>query len=224
MRASQFLSELTVDTGIKQALKQKGYKELGHGQDQLVFLEPGSGMILKIFGTNRSQNGSAGSNGLTFPQQTFKAFADYCAKRPDNQFLPYFSGWETFEFGGQRYLQIRCERLFPGTKYRSIFGLLEEMSSEAALHKNGAKIFLKDKMEDDDDWGENEYERMGQLITMLGGEEQYYLLWKTLSELGDIADRGGFHVDLHDENFMLGSDGHIVISDPFFSGWGKRDR
>lgn len=224
MRAAQFLSELSVDTGIKQALKQKGYKELGHGQDQLVFLEPRTKMILKIFGTNNSHNGSAGSGGLTFPQETFKAFADYCAKHPDNPFLPIFSGWETFEFKGQRYLQIRCERLFPGTKYRSVFGMLEEISSSAANNKGGAKDFLDDKMDDDDDWGGNEYDRMGQLITMLGGEAEYYLLWQTLYELAAIADRGGFHIDLHDENFMLGSDGHIVISDPFFSGWGKRDR
>jgi len=223
MRASQFLSELDVAPGIKQALKQKGYKELGHGQDQLVFLEPRSKMILKIFGTNNSNAGSAGSNGLSFPQQTFKAFADYCAAHPDNEFLPYFSGWETFEFEGQRYLQIRCERLFPGTKYRAIFGMLEEIADGAKNNKNGAKAFLDDKMDDDDGWNGNDQEQMGQLITMLGGEAEYYLLWQTLYELGTIAERGGFHIDLHDENFMLGSDGHIVISDPFFSGWGKRN-
>lgn len=218
MRASQFLSELTVAPGIKQVLKQKGYKELGSGQDQLVYLEPKSDMILKIFGTNYSTAGSAGSKGLTFPQQTFKAFADYCTTRPDNNFLPQFSGWETFEFAGQRYLQIRCERLFPGNKFRSIFGLLEEISDSAESNRNGAKAFLDDKM------GDYDSADMAQLINMIGGEAEYYLLWQTLYELSVIARRGGFNMDLHDENFMLGSDGHIVISDPFFSGWGKRDR
>jgi hypothetical protein len=27
------------------------------------------------------------------------------------------------------------------------------------------------------------------------------------------------NLDLHSGNFMLGSDGEIVISDPFFAGW-----
>lgn len=220
MRASQFLSELDVAPGIKQALKQKGYKELGHGQDQLVFLEPRSKMILKIFGTNNSNAGSAGSNGLTFPQQTFKAFADYCAAHPDNEFLPYFSGWETFEFEGQRYLQIRCERLFPGQKYADFFPLLKDIADAAENSRNNAKEVL-------DDLINSEYSDVvdvGSLLTLLGGEEGFYQLWDTIYQLGKIADREGFRVDLHDENFMLGSDGEIVISDPFFSGWDKRNK
>lgn len=222
MRASQFLTELSVAPGIKQVLLQKGYKELGHGQDQLVYLEPSSGLILKIFGTNKSKAGSAGSNRLTFPQQTFKAFADYCAANPNNDFLPYFSGWETFEFNGKRYLQIRCERLFPGNKYSSIFSLLEEMS-DRATDKNGADAFLDFRMGDDYDFS-TDAEEMGQLITMLGDKDEYYKLWNTLYELNMIAERGGFVLDLHEDNFMLGGDGHIVISDPFFSGWRKRER
>ena len=221
MRAAQFLSELTIASGIKQRLKNKGYKELGHGQDQLVFLEPISGMILKIFGTNSSQNGSAGSGGLTFPQQTFKAFADYCAAHPDNEFLPYFSGWETFEFEGQRYLQIRCERLFPGTKYRSLFSMLESISNDAKSKRKGAKAYLSGML-DNNSWYDDE--KVGTLITMLGGDEGFYKFWETLWQLGRIARQGGFQLDLHDENFMLGSDGTIVISDPFFSGWGGRER
>ena len=219
MRAAQFISELEVAPGIVNTMTQKGYQKLGSGQDQLVFLEPGTGQVLKIFGTNRS--GSAYSNKLTFPQQTFKAFADFCAAHPDNQFLPQFSGWETFEYGGQRYLQIRCERLFPGTKYRRWFGILEEIADEAENWKDGADDYLERWTDEDYDY---DVENIGPVLTLLGGKEGFYKFWDTIYQLGKIADRNGFHLDLHDENFMLGSDGEFVISDPFFSGWGKRDR
>ena len=220
MRATEFLTELEVDRGILDIMRKKGYQELGHGQDQIAYLEPGSGMVLKIFGTNYSASGRAGSNSLTFAQRTFKAFADFCAANPDNPFLPYFSGWETFEFRGQRYLQIRCERLFKGQKYAKFFPLLEEIADAAENSRNNAKEFL-------DDLINSEYSDVvdvGSLLTLLGGEEGFYQLWNTINQLGKIADREGFRVDLHDENFMLGSDGEIVISDPFFSGWDKRNK
>jgi len=225
MRATEFLTELEVDRGILDIMRKKGYKELGHGQDQLVFLEPRTKMILKIFGTNSSQSGSAGSTGLTFPQETFKAYADFCAANPDNPFLPYFSGWETFEFKGKRYLQIRCERLFKGSQHVEFFHMLEEIARAAKNDRNGAKAYLDDMIGDpDDDYNYNDVADYGPMLTLIGGEEGFYKFWDTLYQLGKIADRGGFHVDLHDENFMLGSDGEIVISDPFFSGWGKRER
>jgi hypothetical protein len=179
MRANEILTELVVATGITDILKQKGYKRLGAGQDQLVFLEPGSKMVLKIFGTNESS--SAGSDNLSFPQQTFVAFAKYCAANPNNEFLPYFSGWETFDFNGKRYLQIRCERMFAGSKYH-VFGVLEDIAD--SMDDGGdPEEYLANLIDDGNWWGET----VGSVIT------------------------------------MLGSDGHIVISDPFFSGWAKRE-
>ena len=49
------------------------------------------------------------------------------------------------------------------------------------------------------------------------GEDGFKLLWKTMKDLSKIADHKGYNLDLHSKNFMLGSDGHIVISDPFFA-------
>jgi predicted unusual protein kinase regulating ubiquinone biosynthesis (AarF/ABC1/UbiB family) len=50
------------------------------------------------------------------------------------------------------------------------------------------------------------------------GKDGLEKIWKTMVDLYKIANRSGFHLDLHPGNFMLGSDGHIVISDPFFAG------
>lgn len=217
MKAHEIINELEVAPGIVTILTKKGYTKLGSGQDQLVFLEPGSGMILKIFGTNKGSE--AGSDELTFPQKTFVAFSDYCEKNPNNEFLPYFSGWETFEFEGKKYLQIRCERLFSGTQYAKIFSLLSNIAKEAENSANGANEYIESML--GDDWHDSS--TLGQLFTMLGDEAGFKLFWKTINELGKIADSNGFRMDLYADNFMLGSDGHIVISDPFFSGWGKRE-
>jgi len=58
-----------------------------------------------------------------------------------------------------------------------------------------------------------------ELMTYIGGEDKLALLWNTIKDLNRIAHSGEFNVDLHPGNFMLGSDGHIVISDPFYTGY-----
>jgi hypothetical protein len=227
MRANEFLTELSVDTGIVKALKAKGYMapsgipnaEIPKGEDQMVFMEPGTGLILKIFGTNKSRAADAGSNSLSFPQKTFTLFADYCAANPNNKFLPKFSGWETFEFKGKRYLQIRCERLYTGRNNVAFFNKLADIAKHAEYSKDGAKDYFDEMIHD----GYYDVTDYGPLITLIGGEEDFYEFWDTIYQLGKIAYSNGCQLDLHDENFMLNSNGGIVISDPFFSGWSKRD-
>ena len=223
--AEATLNELKVDPGITAALLKKGYREVGHGMDQLVFLEPGSKMILKIFGTNKV----ATPGNLSYPQKSFIAFADYCAANPDNQFLPYFSGWETFEFAGQTYLQIRTERLFPGEYIRNVMHLLEQIVD---IIKNrpglepGEVLWRIDRDGLDYVSGNDEEQDpsgLEPLMLMMGGEAEFNQFVNTCSDLVRIAKKQGFYVDLHADNFMLGSDGHIVINDPFFSGWSKRE-
>ena len=222
------LTELTVDPGISAALVKKGYRVVSSGMDQLVFLEPGSKMILKIFGTNKV----AKSGTLSYPQKSFVAFAQYCEANPDNQFLPYFSGWETFEFKGQTYLQIRTERLFESASVRNIMYALEQIvgkiSDDPSLSA-GEVLWKMDRdrvdylgYADDED---NPHGPPGiePVMLMMGGEQGFELFVKTCSDLARIAKQQGFYLDLHADNFMLGSDGHIVINDPFFSGWSKRE-
>jgi hypothetical protein len=215
MRAQEFIIEAKMDSGIDAALRQKGYRKLGKGIDQNAYLEPGTGMIMKIFRSSRS----GGSNQITPGQKTFKAFADYCLANPDNEFLPNFTGWETFNFNGYIYLQIRMERLFSlnpnwGDFLESLAGMARV--SNSADHKD---VFIRDTIDNDGRWDNTDGAEM---LSMLGSDG-FNQLWDTISDLSRIAEHGRFKLDLHAGNFMLGSDGHVVISDPFFIGWNHPD-
>jgi hypothetical protein len=214
MRAAQFINEMgNVAPGIRDILEKQGYSLLGKGADQQAYLAP-DGTILKIFGTSPS-----GSNEgkLTPAQNTFKIFADYCNEHSSNPFLPDFAGWETFRFEGMTYLQIRMERLFEFPEHAEWGKILEELANAASRSKEPISKERHTNNAMNNEWREDEF---GPLLIQLG-EEGFNQLWDTIYELTQLARQHGFQMDLHEGNFMLGSDGQVVISDPFFIGWGK---
>lgn len=217
MKSSEFITEAYTSDKIRGILEKKGYKFLGKGVDQTAYLAP-DGMILKIFGT--SPYAKKGSMELTKSQKTFKAYADYCLAHPDNEFLPQFSDWAMFEFGGKPYLQIKMERLFPFKKGAEGWNeMLSSIADHAEHSKSPAakKKWLDRNMgQSYDSWTQKKTE---QLIMHLG-EDGFNKLWDTIYDLRQVSKRIGLsNLDLHSGNFMLGSDGEIVISDPFFAGW-----
>lgn len=211
--SSPTITEAKIHPGIKEILNSKGYKFLGGGQDQDAYLAPDN-TILKIFGYER------GSKGFTHSQQSFIDFANYCMKNSNNKFLPNFGGWETFVFQGKQYLQIKCERLFDlnKSKMKIITEPLEGLSRRIRDWgaKEGYKSFMSDYI-DDPYWEENTNPAQ-MLVSTLGGEEEVKLFCKTIEDLRTIARGKNYMLDLHQGNFMLGSDGEIVINDPFFTG------
>lgn len=224
MRAKE-ITESNVASGVVKILQRKGYKLLGKGADQVAFLEPKTGLILKIFGTSHS---GEDTTELTPAQKTFKAFSDYCIAHPNNPFLPQFSGWEKFVFDDFVYLQIRMERLFEFKENGDWAELLESIAGSAEYGKDDRrkKDFIDgaigaDNGYDDEDDDEDDMERAAKELFSHIGMDGFNTLWDTIYDLHKIADSQGFNVDLHSGNFMLGSDGHIVISDPFFIGWGR---
>jgi len=200
----QSIDEAQISKNIQPILVKKGYAFLGKGQDQDAYLAP-DGTVLKIFGYGPGGKLSQG-------QQSFKDFADYCMAKPNNPFLPQFGGWEPFDFEGKRYLQINCERMFDLSKSGLILvgSRLGQLAS--LIQSNGA------------DRGVNKFLRRhgdketGKLMSLVGGRQQFLLLANTIEQLDKLADRKGYRLDLHGGNFMLGSDGEIVINDPFFTG------
>ena len=205
----EVIDEAKMRPEVRKILTKKGYKFLGHGQDQDVYLAP-DGTILKIFGYERD------SRGFSEGQQSFIDFANFCMKNPNNPFLPQFGGWEPFVLDGQQYLQIKCERLFDFRKSnaRDVADMLETLSDSVSLR--GADAGFKNFMEwYVDDAGSA---AAGKLLTLLGGEEQIKLFCNTVEKLDKIAQQKRYRLDLHAGNFMLGGDGEIVINDPFFTG------
>lgn len=218
MRAYEFIKEAGFAGGIKDVLLSKGYKFLGAGQDQDAYLEPGTGMVLKIFGT-----GKQSSDRFTKGQQSFIDFANFCMANPNNQFLPYFDGWERFEFNGDYYLQIRVERMFDSAKHLASSWILE-MVADGAVKSKDSTTFVEwyDNLVKKYSKPELQYlkvrDDIHKLVMLLGGEKECELLWDTIRQLYKLAKSKGYVLDLHQGNFMLGGDGEIIISDPFFAG------
>ena len=176
---------------IKRFLKSKGYQYLDKGVYQEAYLAP-DGTVLKIYKPDER-------NKFSKAQMSFIDFAKFCQKNPNNPFLPYFFGWETFKWGGNLYLQIKSERLFPINK---IDGQL--ISSLVSPILDGIKPENIKYIDD-----------IGYLIDLLGGLEKSRLFYRTVRKINDIARVKGYRLDLHYNNFMYGSDGQLVINDPF---------
>lgn len=222
MRAKEIISEAYRDPEIKEILTNKGYKYLGGGVDQSVYLEPGTGLILKIFGTSAGSSGSATE--LTNAQKSFKTFYDLSKADPNNPFLPNIIEYEPFMFKGKPYLQIRMERLFEfkGSEvadWRYLLADIAEKIDNGEIKTADTYIRkLKDRMSKYGDYFE--YPNTDELVVHLGGAGLKKLV-NTIILLKKVAVKNDYGLDLHRGNFMLGSDGNPVISDPFFMGWGK---
>lgn len=212
MRISEILTEAKKNPKIEHALIQKGYKFLSNGSDQDVYLAP-DGTILKIFGYGKS----ASTQGLSRGQKSFIDFANYCMNNPTNTFLPQFGGWDQFEFEGQKYLQIKCERLFDfkENEANSICKRLEQLV--ISVKKYGSKLGFEQFMRFYYDFGIDDWEpEVGSLIMLLGGEKEVELFCETIDQLYKLANRKHYKLDLHRYNFMLDNEGNIVINDPFY--------
>jgi hypothetical protein len=211
MLSKEFITEgSAISPFLVQDMKRKGYTLMGKGQDMQAWLEPRTGFIVKIFGSNLYGDNRA--------QQSFKHFATYCMRHKDNPFLPNIIEWKPFTFQEEDYLLIKMERLFPLKGQFLAWGEALEMMSEAAEHDGSARgkqKFLDEFMSKN---GASEYENneVAEIITHIG-QEGFDHLWKALADLAKIATQYRYIYDLHAKNFMLGSDGHIVISDPFYT-------
>lgn len=215
MKIHELLTEAQMSPDIKKIMTQKGYKYIAHGQDQDAYFAP-DGSILKIFGWDREK----GRSGFTKAQDSFITFANYCRKNANNQFLPDFSDWTPFEYKGQTYLQIKCERLFPLSGKWDSFGDELEIFVDDYISRDGARAGVQRYLKDIEATGgytaASPHE--GAILVTLLGEDGLTKFAKTIEDLEKIADTHHYRLDLHGGNFMFGSDGHVVINDPFFTG------
>jgi hypothetical protein len=192
----QVLDEFSsMHSGIRKALEAKGYRRLGKGVDQEAYLEPGGKTVLKIFGTQGNQNK------LSADQKMFAKWADFCQRNSDNPFLPKFSGWETFEFKGKLYLQIRTEFLKPSGELGYAISVLGRV-----LDSGRSDYYSLEK-----DFP-SEYKRVSKAV----GEQNVPLLLNTLLELiHKTQKKKSYNWDLHAGNIMRRPNGTPVLNDPY---------
>jgi len=210
MKPLEILDEYSdTDEGIIEHLQDKGYKLLGQGVDQTAFLEPGSKTVLKIFGTQddaRAPKKKTGKPTFSEDHMMFFRWAKYCNKHASNPFLPKFSGFESFYWNGQVYLQIRQERMY-GLKFHLGY-MLADMADCAE-----SQLDFNEMLDQIDSSYDTELKRLKQQVGMSGLK----LLYKTIDKITNIGEEKGWTQDLHDGNFMSRTpDGQTpVIVDPW---------
>ena len=196
---------------IRKVLRDKGYKYLGSGIDKQAWLEPVTGQVLLIFGYRK------GVKGFSPDQHMFIDWVNYCNENKDNPHLPKFSGFESFEFYGETYLQCRMEHLKEvPTQVKYLVGHLEDVVDHVA---EGDPELALAKLQSKGYWnaerGDLEYFKLNKIIKYLGGQEAAINLLNTVHQVAVFGTIHGFSVDLHSGNYMQRADGTIVVNDPF---------
>jgi hypothetical protein len=211
MKPLEILDEYSdTDPAIIDHLIDKGYKQIGQGVDQTAFLEPGTGLVLKIFGTQDTARAPDGENTKpTFSEDhmMFFRWAKYCNNHKSNPYLPKFSGFESFYWNGQVYLQIRQEQLFKLNQGTAM--LCREMADYATAEYNFDG--MAQNMADPGYWHQDAWTNLIDILSPKGLK----VFYKTIVKLESIANEMGYELDLHEDNFMARADSTPVIVDPW---------
>jgi predicted RNA binding protein YcfA (HicA-like mRNA interferase family) len=197
--------------GVRKALMAKGYKYLGSGIDKQAYLEPGTGQVLIVFGYRK------GMKDFSPDQRMFIDWINYCNKNANNPHLPKFSGFESFQFGGQNYIQARMEPLreLPD-EVGVLVGQLDQVTKRKYRDyrkqlKTAAQYVTFQSSEE----GNSTYYELEDVINYLGGEQAAENLLQTVYQVQKFARQHRFSIDLHRGNYMARPDGTIVVNDPF---------
>jgi len=216
MRVTDIITEAEIDDDLVNLYANRGFHYIDTGYDQAAFIHPGTGWIIKIFGTPEQ---TSSPTKLSKGQQSLLDFAKYCQAHPDNPFLPAFKNPKLFRFKGKPYLKITMERLFQlwdDDNPTDIGVILAIIADEVRYNRTGYDYgrLLNELLAFADTKGPKIKEAYYELLSYLG-EEGFHKLAQTIKDLHNIARARGYILDLHFKNFMYSSDGDIVISDPF---------
>jgi len=196
-----------MDPDITSELKRKGYQFLGQGVDQVAFSEPDTGLVLKIFGTQKGTGQHGDKVIFSNDQKMFFKWAEFCMKNQNNPFLPKFYGFESFIFKEQTYLQIRQERLqFIGNLGWEIAHLtnsVTEVDVQTMSKKDAINSIIGVRP--------RTFEELKSKV----GENKLLELLATIFELYKLTKQHGYEWDLHGANYMMRNDGTPVIVDPW---------
>lgn len=216
IRASDVMEHLeemagVINVGISQALAKKGYKYLGGGIDKQAYLEPDTGQVLVVFGYRKGQKD------FSPDQRMFIDWINYCNKNANNPHLPKFSGFESFQFGGQNYIQARMEPLreLPD-EVGDLVGQLDQVTKKKYQdYRKPLRTAAQYATFQSAEMGNNTWYELEDVIEYLGGEQAAEALLQTVYQVQKFARQHRFSIDLHRGNYMQRPDGTIVVNDPF---------
>jgi len=197
--------------GVRKALMDKGYEYLGSGIDKQAYLEPGTGQVLIVFGYRK------GMKDFSPDQRMFIDWINYCNKNANNPHLPKFSGFESFQFGGQNYIQARMEPLreLPDD-VGDLVGQLDQVTKKKYQdYRKPLQTAAQYATFQSAEMGNNTWYELEDVIEYLGGEQAAEALLQTVYQVQKFARKHQFTVDLHRGNYMQRPDGTIVVNDPF---------
>ena len=213
MKINHILNEEShIDPAIIAALKEKGYKLKGRGDDAAAFLEPGTGQILKIFGTGSGadvvkKNGQQQTN-FSDHQKMAYYWAKYCAMHSGNKFLPKFSGIESFHWGTSVYVQMRQKRLYDLEKDQK-----RTIESMAMLAKRKVPFETMDEKYTNNYYPDTR--AAWKQIKKKMNDKDLRTFYQTMIDVSNIGDKQNWAYDLHGDNIMMRKDGTPVIIDPW---------
>jgi hypothetical protein len=216
IRASDVMEHLEemageIHGGVRKALMDKGYKYLGSGIDKQAYLEPGTGQVLVVFGYRKGQKD------FSPDQRMFIDWINYCNKNANNPHLPKFSGFESFQFGGQNYIQARMEPLreLPD-EVGDLVGQLDQVTKKKFQdYRKPLRTAAQYATFQSAEMGNNTWYELEDVIEYLGGEQAAEALLQTVYQVQKFARQHRFSIDLHRGNYMQRPDGTIVVNDPF---------
>jgi hypothetical protein len=189
----------------------KGYEYLGSGIDKQAYLEPGTGQVLIVFGYRK------GMKDFSPDQRMFIDWINYCNKNANNPHLPKFSGFESFQFGGQNYIQARMEPLreLPD-EVGDLVGQLDQVTKKKYRdYRKPLQTAAQYATFQSAEMGNNTWYELEDVIEYLGGEQAAEALLQTVYQVQKFARQHRFSIDLHRGNYMQRPDGTIVVNDPF---------
>lgn len=204
MRYKEFLPEVSsVHREIHKKLLNKGYQYISSGIDQHAYLEPNTGHVLKIFGTGSEASG----DNFTPDQKMFFTWVRYCMRHANNPLFPKFYGYETFQYRGKTYLQIRQEKLETlDADVCFILKYLRTAASTKTTYEN-AKDYVITK-------GQPASDIFNDVVKSIG-ERKLKLFYLTLVFLYKLAEQKGYVPDFHCGNIMQRKDKTPVFLDPW---------
>lgn len=219
----QFLSEefdwqySTKDTKwIKAQMKEKGYTLLGTGADKAAFIDSSHNIIVLVGPVNGT--GEAKRRGKLFLE-----WAKYCQSKKNNPYLPDIIDFTKFDVpeSGTQFIQVKMEKLFPvkknlGPEVEYMLNSIDKLAQKARNNTQKFQELLDKFIQNGYGWDEIDVSKAaGKVLLHIS---DFKLFAKTLFDVINMGKSKGYQIDLHDANYMLSSDGELVIVDPWYTG------